>query len=85
MFVELTSNVKVEKFLPMVKSSVLSHCTFVPKCEILCFQVQENDESVFKAYLDRQGRNEYVSLASQIVYDDKNIVFVFAKTKFVNF
>ena len=28
-------------------------------------------------YLERQGRNEYISLASQIAYDGSNIAFVF--------
>ena len=28
-------------------------------------------------YLDRQGRNEYITLASQISYDGSNIAFVF--------
>ena len=31
----------------------------------------------FKAYLERQGRNEFIKLASQIAYDGINIVFVF--------
>ena len=36
-----------------------------------------NDESVFKTYLDRQGRNEFVNLASQIGFNGSNIAFVF--------
>ena len=75
--VESTSNLKAEKFLPMVKSSALSHSTLFPKSENAMHQAQKNDESIFKAYLDRQGRNEYVNLASQIGYDGKNIAFVF--------
>ena len=75
--VESTSNLKAEKFLPMVKSSALSHSTLVPKSENAMHPAQKNDESIFKAYLDRQGRNEYVNLASQIGYDGKNIAFVF--------
>ena len=31
----------------------------------------------FKAYLKRQGRNEFINLASQIAYDGTNIAFVF--------
>ena len=34
-------------------------------------------ESAMKTYLDRQGRNEFISLASQIAYDGKNMSFVF--------
>ena len=64
--VESTSNLKAEKFLPMVKSSALSHSTLVPKSENAMHPAQKNDDSIFKAYLDRQGRNEYVNLASQI-------------------
>ena len=36
-----------------------------------------NDVSVFKTYLDRQGRNEYLNLASQIGYNGSNIAYVF--------
>ena len=31
----------------------------------------------FEAYLERQGRNEFINLASQIAYDGTNIAFVF--------
>ena len=31
----------------------------------------------FEAYLKRQGRNEFINLASQIAYDGTNIAFVF--------
>ena len=34
-------------------------------------------ESAMKTYLDRQGRNEYINLASQIAYDGKSMAFVF--------
>ena len=34
-------------------------------------------ESTMQTYLDRQGRNEYVNLASQIAYDGTNMAFVF--------
>ena len=34
-------------------------------------------EEIFKSYLDRQGRNEHVNLASEIGYDGNNIAFVF--------
>ena len=74
--VELTSNVKVEKFLPIVKLSV---CAFAPKSE-----AKENDESMIKTYLDRQCRNEYVNFASQISYDRKNIAFVFYENQILN-
>ena len=33
--------------------------------------------SVFEAYLERQGRNEYINLAAQIGYDGRNIAYVF--------
>ena len=36
-----------------------------------------NDKSIFKAYLDRQGRSEYLNLASQIGYNGNNIAFIF--------
>jgi len=36
-----------------------------------------SNESVFKAYLDQQGRNEYINLAAQIGYNGTNITFVF--------
>ena len=39
--------------------------------------VVSSEKSVFKEYLDRQGRNEYINLASQIGYDGHNIAFVF--------
>ena len=33
----------------------------------------------FEAYLERQGRNEFINLASQIAYDGTNIAFKFYK------
>ena len=39
--------------------------------------VVSSEKSLFKEYLDRQGRNEYINLASQIGYDGHNIAFVF--------
>ena len=36
-----------------------------------------NSESVLAAYLERQGRNEFINLASQIGFDGGNIAFVF--------
>jgi len=36
-----------------------------------------SNDSVFKAYLDRQGRNEYINLAAQIGYNGTNNAFVF--------
>ena len=41
-----------------------------------------NDVSVFKTYLDRQGRNEYLNLASQIGYNGSNIAYFFMKIKY---
>ena len=38
-------------------------------------------EKIFKTYLDRQGRNEYVNLASEIGYDGNNIAFVFYESQ----
>ena len=64
---------KAEKFLPMVKLSALLNCIFVLENENAMLSSQENDESIFKIYLDRQGRNEFVNLFSQIGYDDKNV------------
>ena len=38
---------------------------------------RDNIESILRTYLDRQGRNECINLASQIAYDGSNIAFVF--------
>ena len=38
--------------------------------------------SVFEKYLERQGRNEFINLATQIGYDGRNIAFVFYENKF---
>ena len=38
-------------------------------------------EFVFATYLERQARNEYVNLASQISYDGHNIAFIFYKNQ----
>ena len=37
----------------------------------------KNEDSVLHAYLERQGRNEYINLASKIGYDGSNLAFVF--------
>ena len=34
-------------------------------------------EPALRAYIERQGRNEFINLASQIHYDSSNIDFVF--------
>ena len=36
-----------------------------------------NNETALHEYLQRQGRNEYINLASQIGYDGQNIAFIF--------
>ena len=36
-----------------------------------------NSDSVLNAYLERQGRNEFINLASQIGFDGTNIAFAF--------
>ena len=36
-----------------------------------------SESTILQTYLDRQGRNEYVNLASQIAYDGVNLAFVF--------
>ena len=36
-----------------------------------------NNDLILRSYLDRQGRNEYINLASQIGYDGGNMAFVF--------
>ena len=38
---------------------------------------RDTNESILCTCLDRQGRNEYINLASQIAYDGSNIAFVF--------
>jgi len=40
-----------------------------------------NDELIFKTYLDRQGRNEYINLASQTGYSGSNIAFIFYESQ----
>jgi len=40
-----------------------------------------NSEAALHKYLERQGRNEYIALASQIKYDGENIAFVFYKNQ----
>jgi len=45
------------------------------------FFVLSNDELIFKTYLDRQGRNEYINLASQIGYSGSNIAFIFSENQ----
>ena len=40
------------------------------------FNISNQDVNLL-TYLDRQGRNEYITLASQIAYDGSNIAFVF--------
>ena len=40
-------------------------------------EVVNNNDLIPRTYLDRQGRNEYITLASQIGYDGSNIAFVF--------
>ena len=36
-----------------------------------------DNDLILRTYLDRHGRNEYITLASQIGYDGSNIAFVF--------
>ena len=38
----------------------------------------------FEAYLERQGRNEFINLASQIAYDGTDIAFYFMRIKYEN-
>ena len=40
-------------------------------------EVANNNDWILRTYLDRQERNEYITLASQIGYDGSNIAFVF--------
>ena len=40
-------------------------------------EVSNNNDLILRTYLDRRGRNEYITLASQIGYDGSNIAFVF--------
>ena len=50
------------------------------------FTAPGNDESIFKTYLDRQGRSEYLNLASQIGYrpNGNNIALFSLKIRHVN-
>ena len=38
---------------------------------------ESNPNAALNAYLERQGRNEYINLATQVGYDGTNIAFVF--------
>ena len=38
---------------------------------------KSNPNAALNAYLERQGRNEYINLATQVGYDGANIGFVF--------
>ena len=38
---------------------------------------ESNFDAVLSAYLERQGRNEYINLATQVGYDGANIALVF--------
>ena len=38
---------------------------------------ESNPNAALSAYLERQGRNEYINLATQVGYDGANIAFVF--------
>ena len=40
-------------------------------------EVADGNDVIVRIYLNRQGRNEYINLASQIEYKESNIVFVF--------
>ena len=39
--------------------------------------VMNHEPTIMQTYLERQGRNEYVNLASQIAYNGTNLAFVF--------
>ena len=39
--------------------------------------LESNPNAALNAYLERQGRNEYINLATQVGYDGANIAFVF--------
>ena len=42
---------------------------------------ESNPNAALNAYLKRQGRNEYINLATQVGYDGANIAFVFFKNQ----
>ena len=42
---------------------------------------ESNSNAALNAYLERQGRNEYINLATQVGYDGANIAFVFFKSQ----
>ena len=42
---------------------------------------ESNPNAALSAYLERQGRNEYINLATQVGYDGANIAFVFIKNQ----
>ena len=46
-----------------------------------CATKGDDTHSPLHAYLERQGRNEYINLASQVGYDGTNIAFVFLKNQ----
>ena len=43
--------------------------------------VMNHEPTIMQTYLERQGRNEYVNLASQIAYNGTNLAFVFYKNQ----
>ena len=55
-------------------------CNTAQLCES---PVEVSEKSVFKEYLDRQGRNEYINLVTQIGYNGHNIACVFYEILFV--
>ena len=44
-------------------------------------EAANNNDLILRTYLDRQGRNEYITLASLIGYGVSNIAFVFYSMK----
>ena len=51
--------------------------THVPVDKPDPYHYASNADTVLHTYLERQGRNEYINLASQMGYDDSNLTFVF--------
>ena len=73
-----------ESTLGETKPKIEWTCVQIRRCVRTSSQRQETAANLvasntvgFETYLERQGRNEFLNLASQIAYDGTNIAFVF--------
>ena len=74
-----------ESALRETKAKVERTCRADPRLRPVAFSQRQDTAANlvttntfgFKAYLEHQGRNEFINFASQIAYDGTNIAFVF--------